>query len=78
MGSVDDAAKIINKLKDIFAERTINNATAYGRETDPDNIEKTVFIKAPRGLNYGSVANIVDAWKMSGADPISLQIDDLN
>lgn len=41
------------------------------------NVPKTVFIKAPRGLNYGSVAKVVDAVKAPGADPISLQIDNL-
>ena len=39
---------------------------------------RSVFIKAPRGLDYGSVAKVVDAVKASGADPIALQIDDLN
>ena len=41
------------------------------------NVPKTVFIKAPRGLYYGSVAKVVDAVKAPGADPISLQIDNL-
>jgi biopolymer transport protein ExbD len=40
-------------------------------------IQKTVFIKAPKSLSYGSVAKVVDAVKMAGAAPISLQIDDL-
>jgi biopolymer transport protein ExbD len=43
-----------------------------------NEIEKTVFIKAPKNINYGSVAKIVDAVKASGAQPIGLQIDDLN
>ena len=42
-----------------------------------DRIERTVFIKAPRSLDYGSVARVVDAVKLAGAYPISLQIDDL-
>jgi len=42
-----------------------------------NEIEKTVFIKAPKNLNYGSVAKVVDAVKTSGAAPIGLQIDDL-
>jgi biopolymer transport protein ExbD len=36
-----------------------------------------VFIKAPRATNYGSVARVVDAVKLAGAYPISLQIDGL-
>jgi biopolymer transport protein ExbD len=37
-----------------------------------------VFIKAPRRLDYGSVAKVVDAVKIAGAAPVSLQIDDLD
>ena len=39
--------------------------------------QRTVFIKAPKGIDYGTVAKVVDAVKMSGATPISLQIDRL-
>lgn len=45
---------------------------------DFGRVEKTVFIKAPRKLAYGEVAKVVDAVKLAGASPISLQIDDLN
>ena len=45
--------------------------------SNDQKIEKTVFIKAPRSMDYGSVAKVIDAVKISGADPISLQIDDL-
>ena len=41
------------------------------------NRERTVFIKAPTSLDYGRVAKLIDAVKAGGADPISLQIDDL-
>jgi biopolymer transport protein ExbD len=41
-------------------------------------IEKTVFIKAPRKLDYGSVAKLIDAVKRAGASPVSLQIDALD
>ena len=47
------------------------------RETNLNN-ERTVFIKAPKELDYGTVARVVDAVKMSGAAPISLQIDRLD
>jgi biopolymer transport protein ExbD len=45
----------------------------------PENekIEKTVFIKAPRSVDYGRVAKLIDAVNLAGAKPISLQIDDL-
>ncbi len=44
---------------------------------EADKIEKTVFIKAPRSIDYGKVAKLIDAVSLSGANPISLQIDDL-
>ncbi|MFN0140118.1 MAG: hypothetical protein ACKVQW_08540 [Pyrinomonadaceae bacterium] len=43
-----------------------------------DKIERTVFIKAPKTIDYGSVARVVDAVKLAGAYPISLQIDHLD
>jgi len=44
----------------------------------PDHAERTVFIKAPPTLDYGSVAHVVDAVKLAGAFPISLQLDGLD
>lgn len=64
--AVEAPQKLIEKLRDIFQAREEN--------LEP---EKTVFIKAPRKLDYGSVAKVIDAVKMSGARPISLQIDEL-
>jgi len=42
------------------------------------NSQRTVFIKAPKSLSYGTVVLLIDAVKAAGADPISLQIDDLD
>lgn len=68
LGFADEPQKMTDRLKGIFAERAQNYSEPV----------RHVFIKAPRGLNYGSVAKVVDAVKMSGAEPIALQIDDLN
>jgi biopolymer transport protein TolR len=81
-GTVEAPEKIITTLKDTFARRLENQAYSQNAASDPtlseeEKIEKTVFIKAPRGLDYGSVAKVIDAVKQSGARPISLQIDDL-
>jgi biopolymer transport protein ExbD len=65
--SVDSAAPLIERLKRIFTERERNLSR-----------ERTVFIRAPKGLDYGSVVKVVDAAKMAGAQPISLQIDRLD
>ena len=75
LGSVDEPQKMVDRLKDVFAERKI----AYSGSADGSRETHTaVFIKAPRGIDYGSVAKVLDAVKSSGADPIALQVDDLN
>ena len=65
--SVDEPEAAVERLKDIFRQRETNLET-----------ERTVFIKAPTRLNYGSVARVVDAAKLSGARPVSLQVDGLD
>jgi biopolymer transport protein ExbD len=75
LGFVNEPQKMTDRLRGIFEERVQSYALSpSGKAAVP----RHVFIKAPRGLNYGSVAKVVDAVKMSGADPIALQIDDLN
>jgi biopolymer transport protein ExbD len=39
---------------------------------------RTLFIKAPKEINYGFVVNIIDIVKGAGAQPIGLQIDYLD
>ena len=58
---------LVDNLKSVFAARVENL-----------NNERTVFIKAPKNIDYGTVAKVLDAVKMSGAAPISLQIDRLD
>jgi len=70
-------------LREVFDQRVENGNVSASFANDRerpqgDRIERTVFIKAPRSMDYGSVARIVDAVKTSGAYPISLQIDDLD
>jgi len=78
-GSVDDPKALIENLKNIFDLRTQNMAFGENTTGEPaPHIEKTVFIKAPRGLDYGRVARVIDAVKTAGASPVSLQIDDLD
>lgn len=81
-GNVDEPQKLIEKLSDIFRQRTENRLYANTLElrkdlTDEQKIQKTVFIKAPRAMDYGKVVKLIDAVKIAGASPISLQIDDL-
>ena len=77
--TISDPSPLVERLRQIFELRTENGAFAETPDgSSEQHIQKTVFIKAPRGLDYGSVAKVVDAVKMSGASPISLQIDDLD
>ena len=65
--TVASPGSMIGALKGIFAAREQNFVN-----------ERTVYIKAPKNIDYGSVARVVDAVKLSGAAPISLQIDRLD
>ena len=73
VGTVSDPQKAIEKLAQTFKERAANGVFRDGT----NEVETTVFIKAPRKISYGEVAKVVDAVKLSGASPIGLQIDDL-
>lgn len=80
MGSVDDTAKLSVELIRIFTERRANLAYAAAPElklhTDAP-AERLIFIKAPQSIFYGQVVKVIDALKAAGAQPIGLQIDDL-
>lgn len=83
MGTTADPAKLVDRLNNIFDQRLANGDVSESFADDPnrpmrDRIERTVFIKAPRSLGYGSVARVIDAVKLGGAYPISLQIDGLD
>lgn len=65
--TVASPGPLTDRLKEVFEARARNMEN-----------ERTVFIKAPKSIDYGSVAKVVDAIKLSGAAPISLQIDRLD
>jgi biopolymer transport protein ExbD len=65
--TIDNSVNLTARLSEVFLLREQNA-----------NRERTVFIKAPRALDYGSVAKLIDAVKAGGAEPISLQIDHLD
>ena len=82
-GSVENSGKLTAKLQAVFAERQTNGVMAQNADLSKefgsnDGIEKTVFIKAPKNSEYGNVVKVIDAVKLAGASPISLQIDDLD
>jgi biopolymer transport protein ExbD len=77
-GSVEATAALTELLRETFAARAQQGTFAKEPRDRAEYIEKTVFIKAPTALPYGSVAKVVDAVRSSGAHPISLQIDELD
>lgn len=83
MGSIDDTAKLSGVLVKLFHEREVNHVYRDEMLTRPElpetsRIERTVFIKSPGSLPYGDVAKVIDGLKGAGANPIGLQVDNLN
>lgn len=76
LGSTEDTGKLNALLVETFQERARNGIVKQNARGEAET-EKTVFIKAPRSVNYGTIANVVDGVKGAGANPIGLQIDDL-
>ena len=82
LGTTEAVEPLVARLKRVFAARvdTGNISQSFGTDAQrpfSDRAERTVFIKAPRSVPYGTVARVVDAVKLAGAYPISLQIDRL-
>lgn len=82
LGTVENPEDLTERLKEVFKDRLENrtyveNLAARNDLSEFEKVQKTVFIKAPRSANYGNVVKVIDAVKLSGASPISLQIDDL-
>ncbi len=73
MGDVSDASALTNKLTAVFKERETAGVFREGT----NQVEKTLLIKSPRSVRYGDVVKVIDAAKQAGAEPIGLQIDDL-
>jgi biopolymer transport protein ExbD len=79
-GTLSDTSALTKMLGTIFEQR--EELHAYMPSTDissaiPERwqIERTVFIKAPRGMRYGEVLDLIDAIKVTGADPVGLMTD---
>lgn len=73
MGNVTDPSPLTDELSKVFKDRENNGVFREGT----NEVEKTIFIKAPRSIKYGDVVKVIDAAKSAGAQPIGLQIDDL-
>jgi biopolymer transport protein ExbD len=82
LGTVDDTSKLSLVLVDLFKRRTENHVYRRGMLARPDlpepaRIEKTVFIRASRSLPYSDIVKVIDGLKGAGANPVGLQLDEL-
>jgi biopolymer transport protein ExbD len=82
-GSIAEPESLMEKLSATFEQRLqdgIYDETLVERSdlSNEAKVLKTVFIKAPKNFAYGEVAKVVDAVKLSGANPVGLQIDSLD
>jgi len=73
IGVVSDTEPLTAKLQEVFKDREARGVLREGT----NEVEKTIFIKAPKSVKYGDVVKVIDAVKVAGAQPIGLQIDDL-
>lgn len=83
MGTVNDPSKLGETLSALFRERKNNHVyrdellTRFDLPEDA-RILRTVFVKAPRSMPYVNVTLVIDGLKGAGADPVGLQLDELN
>jgi biopolymer transport protein ExbD len=83
MGSVNDTGKLSVTLAKVFQARleqhTYSPDMRYRNDLPEEaRIQKTVFVKAPKSIPYGEVVKVIDGIKGSGAEPIGLQVDELD
>ena len=83
LGTAGEPARLADELFRVLRGREAAGTPRLG-VTDLSSlppsgrVEKTVFIKAPRSIRYGEVARLIDAIKGAGANPVGLQIDELD
>ena len=77
MGTLNDTSALTATLRAIFERRKELRVYPDSLELSsgvPESrqIEKTVYIKAPRSMSYGEVADLIEVIKAAGADRIGL------
>jgi len=82
VGTVNDMGKLSARLTELFRQRLeqhVYSTDMLDRLDLPEEkrILRTVFIKAPKAIAYGEVAKVIDGIKGAGAEPIGLQLDEL-
>ncbi len=72
LGMISDSAKLVKMLTSIFKDRENNGVLIEGT----NEVEKTVFIRVTKSGKYGDLIKLVEAVKLSGAQPIGIQFED--
>jgi len=74
MGRISDPKKLKTKLVVVFKDREANGVFREGT----NEIEKTVFLKVSESSKYGDFIKLLEAVRSAGAEPVGIQIDDLD
>jgi biopolymer transport protein ExbD len=81
-GFVNDTRALTASLRTIFERREelhvygdLDSLELSSRVPEYRQIEKTVYIKAPRSTSYGEVADLIAAVKEAGGHPVGLIAD---
>jgi len=61
-------------LTEVFKDREVRGVLREGT----NEVEKTVFLKVSKSSKYGDFIKLVEAVRGAGAEPVGIQIDDLN
>ena len=80
IGSLGDTRALTETLRTIFQWREQHQLCAHAPDISVEvhedrQVEKSVYIKADRGLSYGEIADLVSVIKEAGADPLGLVVD---
>ncbi len=77
MGTLDDSSALMAKLKQVFDQREeshvyVPESDLFSRVPEYRRIERRVYIRAPGGVSYGEVTDLMAIITMAGGDPIAL------
>lgn len=72
-GTISDTSKLEDTLANIFKDRESNGVFREGT----NEIEKEIYIKVSNSVKYGDFIKLIEAVKISGAEPIAIQLEDI-
>lgn len=80
MGTLNDTSVLSATLRTILEQREASHAYVDSldlplRAPEDRLLDKTVYIKAPRSMTYGEIADLIVTVRIAGADPVGLIAD---